>query len=88
MAVRKSVSVFSYTFPQIYGELESEFPLPSLGLLLIIHRDSKSIKNGRMDLEVVIMDAEGDIVALSHHIAFAVSVERNLATRRTGASKI
>jgi hypothetical protein len=56
--------------------------------MLTFHRDSKLIKNGRMDLEVVILDEEGDIVALSHHIAFAVPLERNLAVRRTGASKI
>ncbi|KUJ22400.1 uncharacterized protein LY89DRAFT_574754 [Mollisia scopiformis] len=55
---------------------------------LFVRVNSKRIQNGRMDLEVVIMDEEGDIIALSHHIAFALPAARNLAARRTGASKI
>ena len=40
------------------------------------------IKNGRMDLEVVVLDEEGDIVALSQHVALIVGAERNLADRK------
>ena len=45
--------------------------------------DAKQIRNGRMDIEVVIMDEAGEIVALSQHVAFAVGLERNLAERKT-----
>jgi hypothetical protein len=43
------------------------------------------IQNGRFDIEVVILDETGDIVALSHHVALAVSAERNDAKRVTGS---
>lgn len=49
---------------------------------------AKQIKNGRYDLEVVVWDEEDEIVALSHHVCFVVSAERNLAKRTTGGSKI
>lgn len=45
---------------------------------------TKMIKNGRMDLEIVILDAQGDIVAISHHICLVVDASRNTAPRRTG----
>lgn len=48
--------------------------------------ESKVIKNGRMDLEVVIMDEGMEVVAISNHVAFAVPAARNIAKRVTGAS--
>jgi len=57
--------------------------IPDEGLeWLFVRVAAKQIKNGRMDLEVIIMDAEGDIVALSHHVALAISSDRNLAERK------
>jgi hypothetical protein len=42
-----------------------------------------------MDLEVVIADETGDIVALSHHMCLVVGVERNISKRsKPGESKI
>jgi len=38
--------------------------------------------NGRMDLEVVIMDGAGELVALSQHVCLIVGADRNLAKRR------
>jgi len=35
-----------------------------------------------MDLEVVIMDEEGDIVALSHHVTLIYGVDRNVGGRK------
>lgn len=56
--------------------------IPAEGLdWLFVRVAAKQIKNGRMDLEIIIMDAEGDIVALSHHVALALSADRNLAER-------
>lgn len=42
---------------------------------------AKMIKNGRYDAEVMIFDAEGELVALSHHVAMALDVSRNTAKR-------
>lgn len=55
---------------------------------MLVRVQSKVIKNGRLDIEAVIVDEGGDIVALSHHIAYAVPVARNIAVRRTGSTKL
>ena len=44
----------------------------------------KRIKNGRLDLEVIILDEEGDIVALSNHVNFVLGAERNIARWQKG----
>jgi hypothetical protein len=78
-----------FWYPTLLLNLDMKKSLPEEGVeWLFVRVDSKQIKNGRLDLEVVIMDEGGDIVALSHHVAFALPAERNLAARRTGASKI
>ena len=48
---------------------------------LFVRVRTKRVVNGRFDLEVVIMDGEGDVVALSHHVCLVLGVERNIANR-------
>ena len=58
--------------------------IPDEGLeWLFVRVAAKQIRNGRMDLEIVILDAEGDIIALSHHVALALSSDRNIAERKS-----
>ena len=58
-------------------------PLPEEGVeFLFVRVRSKQIKNGRSDLEVIVMDVEGDIVALSNHVHLVLDSTRNLAKRR------
>ena len=60
--------------------------LPEEGVeWLFVRVQAKQIKNGRMDLEIVILDEEGDIVALSHHVALVLNAERNIAARKSGS---
>jgi hypothetical protein len=47
----------------------------------------KQVRNGRMDIEVVLLDAHGDLVALSNHVAFVLDVQRNLAPRELGVGE-
>ena len=47
---------------------------------------AKRIRNGRMDLELVILDESGDIVAVSSHVALIVGAARNMS-RRNDSSK-
>ena len=76
-------------YPTLLLNLDVKKVLPKEGVeWLFVRVEAKAIKNGRMDLEIVILDEGGDIVALSHHVALAVGAERNLAERATGASKI
>jgi hypothetical protein len=48
---------------------------------LYSHIHIKSIQNGRMDVEVVILDAEGELVAVASQVALVMPSARNLAKR-------
>ncbi|KAK3112499.1 hypothetical protein LTR53_011191 [Teratosphaeriaceae sp. CCFEE 6253] len=70
-------------YPTLVLNLDVKKALPAEGVkFLFLRVQAKSIKNGRFDLEVIVKDAEGDVVALSHHVCLAVGSERNLAARR------
>ncbi len=78
-----------FWYPTVLLNLDVKKALPEEGVEWLFSRTTtKQIKNGRMDLDIVVLDEEGDIVCLSHHIALAVSSERNVAKRREGESKI
>ncbi|KAI9826524.1 MAG: hypothetical protein M1826_006625 [Phylliscum demangeonii] len=56
-----------FWYPTVVLNLDIKKRLPEEGVEWLFSRvRAKSIKNGRMDLEVVILDETGDIVALSH----------------------
>ncbi|SMQ52419.1 unnamed protein product [Zymoseptoria tritici ST99CH_3D7] len=72
-----------FWYPTLLLNLDVKKALPEGGVKFLFTRlQTKQIKNGRYDLEVVVMDEEGDVVALSHHVCFAVGAERNLAKRK------
>lgn len=74
----------AFWFPTAVLNLDIKKTLPPEGIDWLFTRvRPKSIKNGRMDLEVVILDMAGEVVALSHHVVLVVGAERNLAARRT-----
>jgi len=76
-------------YPTLLLNMDVKKSLPEEGVeWLFVRVEAKQIKNGRMDLEIVILDEGGEIVCLSHHVALAVDSSRNLAQRNTGASKI
>lgn len=79
-------------YPTVLLNLDIKKALPEEGVKwLFVRLEAKTIKNGRYDLEVLAMDEEGDLVAVSNHVCFAVSAERNMAARRkveSGSSKL
>ena len=77
-------------YPTLNLSLEIKKALPSEGVQWLFSRvRAKQIKNGRFDLEVVILDEKAEIVALSHHVAMMVSADRNTAERKSlGLSKM
>ncbi|KAI1205194.1 thioesterase-like superfamily-domain-containing protein [Annulohypoxylon truncatum] len=78
-----------FWFPTVVLNLDVKKVLPPEGVeWLFVRVRTKSVKNGRMDLEVVVLDETGEVVALSHHIALIVGAERNMAARRNGETKI
>ena len=75
-------SMGSMWYPTLLLNLDVKKVLPEDGVEFLFQRvHAKRIQNGRFDLESVIMDEEGDIVAISHHVSFAVDAGRNLAER-------
>jgi acyl-CoA thioesterase FadM len=75
-----------FWYPTVLLNMDFKKPLPEEGVeWLFVRSDAKQIKNGRMDIEIVILDEGGEIVALSHHIALAVDSSRNFADRKTGS---
>jgi hypothetical protein len=78
-----------YWYPTLLLNLDIKKALPEEGVEWLFARvRAKQIKNGRMDLEVIIMDEAGDIVALSHHVTLVLDSSRNTAARSHDKSKI
>lgn len=76
-------------YPTLLLNLDIKKALPSEGVeWLGVRVQMKKIQNGRMDLEVQVLDAEGDIVALSHHIGFILDASRNTAARSKQDTKL
>jgi Thioesterase-like superfamily len=80
-----------YWYPTVVLNIDVKKALPEEGVdFLFCRTRSKQIRKGRFDIEVVVMDEAGEVIALSHHIALVLSAGRNLAARRreTPDSKI
>ena len=79
-------------YPTLLLNLDVKKALPEEGVRwLFVRLQAKQIKNGRYDLEVLAMDADGELVAVSNHVCLAVGSERNIAARRKvdgGSSKL
>ena len=79
----KEIAKANFWYPTLLLNLEIKKGLPPEGQeWLFVRVRAKRIKNGRLDLEVVILDEEGDIVALSNHVSFILGSERNIAGRQ------
>ncbi|KAK0728861.1 thioesterase-like superfamily-domain-containing protein [Lasiosphaeria miniovina] len=79
-------SVFWY--PTVVLNLDQKKTLPAKGLdWLRLRVQTKQIRNGRLDLEVVVMDADGELVALSQHVALILDSARNTGERKTKTGK-
>lgn len=86
---KKGKTAQAYWYPTLLLNLEVKKALPEEGVeWLFLRVRAKQIKNGRMDLEVIVLDGDGDLVLLSHHVCFILGAERNLAARRVEESKI
>lgn len=82
---RREVKTIPQWYPTLLLNLDVKKALPAEGVKFLgLRLQTKVIKNGRYDLEIVVVDEEGDVVALSHHVCFAVSAERNLKKREKG----
>ena len=72
-------------YPTVALNLDIKKRLPPEGVKwLYVRVRAGEIRNGRMDLQIVVLDAGGKLVALSPHVSLILSAARNLATRRRG----
>ncbi|KAK0609589.1 thioesterase-like superfamily-domain-containing protein [Bombardia bombarda] len=89
-AAFKKDAVFWY--PTVVLNLETKKNMgPGGNEWLRLRVQAKEIKNGRLDIEVLIFDIRGDLVALSQHVNLVLGSERNTAGRsgkKVEASKI
>lgn len=71
-----------YWYPTVLLNVDFKKKLPAEGVEWLYSRvQTKMLKNGRMDLDIVVLDEQGDLVALSNHVALVVGAERNLSAR-------
>ncbi|RMZ74156.1 thioesterase family [Pyrenophora seminiperda CCB06] len=78
-----------FWYPTLLLNLDVKKALPPQGVKwLQIRVEIKKVQNGRLDLEVWVHDAKGDLVALSHHVGFVMDASRNTAARRKTDAKI
>lgn len=76
-----------FWYPTIVLNLEIKKALPEEGVeWLHLRVQSKQIKDGRFDLEVLLVDEHGDLVAISHHVNLILGSERNTADRGTSGN--
>ncbi|KAL8695463.1 MAG: hypothetical protein Q9218_000041 [Villophora microphyllina] len=66
-------------YPTVILNLDVKKALPEEGVDWLFARvRAKRIQNGRMDLEVVVLDEGGDLVAISNHVCLILGAERNM----------
>lgn len=80
----KAPTAARFWYPTLLLNLDVVKALPPEGVdYLFVRAQTKRVLNGRLDIEVTILDEHGDLVALSHHVTLVVDASRNLAKRRT-----
>ncbi|KAH7027284.1 thioesterase-like superfamily-domain-containing protein [Microdochium trichocladiopsis] len=72
-----------FWFPTVVMNLDVKKSLAGRGGVewLSMRVEAKQIRNGRLDMEVVLLDEAGGLVAICHHVNLIVGGERNLKRR-------
>ncbi|OKL58778.1 hypothetical protein UA08_05552 [Talaromyces atroroseus] len=74
--------------PTVVLNLEAKMALPENGVeWLAVRVTSKQIRNGTLDLEVLVRDVDGGLVALSNQVAMLVSMDRNTGGNKGDTTK-
>ena len=87
---QQTKQVATFWYPTLLLNLDIKKTLRSEGAeFLFVRVRSKKINRGRMDIELVILDEDGDLVASSTHVVLILDTERNLKrSGKNGKSKI
>ena len=71
-----------FWFPTVVMNMDVKKALPTRGIEWLSMRvEARQIRNGRLDLEVVLLDEAGELVAICHHVNLILGGERNLKKR-------
>lgn len=69
--------------PTVVMNLETRNRLPEKGVKWLNMRGtSKQIKDGNFDMEIVIRDEDGQLIAVSQHTAMILSMDRNMGKKK------
>ena len=86
MSEAEKSGVAKFWYPTLLLNLDVKKALPAEGVkFLFVRARAKQIRNGRMDLEVTILDEGGELVALSNHVVLVMDSARNL--KRSGGKE-
>lgn len=79
----------AFWYPTVALNLEVKKALPAEGVEWLFMRETtRMVKNGRFDLEVIVLDASGELVAVATHVNMIVDASRNTAERSGGKGKL
>ncbi|OJD11874.1 hypothetical protein AJ78_07443 [Emergomyces pasteurianus Ep9510] len=74
-----------YWFPTIALNVDFKKPLPKSGVEWLYSRvTTKSVRNGRTDIEVIVLDEAGEIVALATQLGLVLGSSRNTGENSKG----
>ena len=77
-----------FWYPTLVMNLDIKKSLPQEGVeWLFIRTEARKIEQGRLDLQVTILDEDMELVALATHMNLVLSASRNLGTKGAKASK-
>ncbi|KAK9426026.1 putative Thioesterase-like protein TwmA [Seiridium unicorne] len=75
--------------PTVVMNLEVKKALPEDGVeWLAVCATSKQIQDGKFDLDLVVRDGEGELVALSSHVALILEMGRNTVKRKPSTESV
>ncbi|EAW11809.1 thioesterase family protein [Aspergillus clavatus NRRL 1] len=73
-----------YWYPTVTLNIDFKKRLPADGVEWLYSRvQTRSVRNGRMDLDVTVLDAQGEVVALSNQVGLIVDASRNIGERKS-----
>ncbi len=74
---------FWYPTLSLNLDVKKKLPEPEGVEWLFIRVQAQVVRNERMDLQVLVLDTEGEMVAVSSHAGLIMGTERNMAGRRS-----
>ncbi|GKU08574.1 thioesterase family protein [Fusarium langsethiae] len=78
----------AFWYPTLAMNLDIKKLLPQEGEeWLFIRTEARKIEQGRLDLQVSILDREGNLIALASHINLVLSASRNLGNKNSKEAK-